>query len=151
MPFRLSTRGHYAVLVMYELAKSDGAYSSLQDISAARKLSQGYLEQIVRPLREAGLVEGKRGFGGGYALARSASEITVGEIVRTVEGPIVPVQCVADDLHPERCPDDCRAKSVWQKVGQAIDNVLDSITLEDLIREETQDAASSKGDQFRDE
>ena len=150
MPFRLSTRGHYAVLIMYELAKSDGAYSSLQDISTARGLSQGYLEQIVRPLREAGLVEGKRGFGGGYTLARNASEITVGEIVRTVEGPVVPVQCVADDLVPEGCPDDCRAKSVWQKVGQAIDNVLDSITLEDLVREECQDVASSKGDQFGD-
>ncbi|HHY45352.1 MAG TPA: Rrf2 family transcriptional regulator [Firmicutes bacterium] len=151
MPFRLSTRGHYAVLVMYELAKAGGAYSSLQDISTSWSLSQGYLEQIVRPLREAGLVEGKRGFGGGYALARDASEITVGEIVRTVEGPVVPVQCVADDLHPERCPDDCRAKSVWQKVGEAIDNVLDSITLGDLIREENQDAASSKGDRSCDE
>ena len=151
MPFRLSTRGHYAVLVMYELAKAGGAYSSLQDISTSWSLSQGYLEQIVRPLREAGLVEGKRGFGGGYALARDASEITVGEIVRTVEGPVVPVQCVAGDLHPERCPDDCRAKSVWQKVGEAIDNVLDSITLGDLIREENQDAASSKGDRSCDE
>ena len=140
MPFRLSTKGHYAVLIMYELAKSEGAYSSLQDISAAWGLSQGYLEQIVRPLREAGLVEGKRGFGGGYSLAKDASEITVGQVVRTVEGPVVPVQCVADDLVPERCPDDCRAKSVWRKVGQAIDNVLVSITLLELIREEKEDA-----------
>ncbi len=150
MPFRLSTRGHYAVLVMYELAKAGGSYSSLQDISAYWSLSQGYLEQIVRPLREAGLVEGKRGFGGGYTLAKDASEITVGEIVRTVEGPVVPVQCVADDLHPERCPDDCRAKAVWQKVGQAIDHVLDSITLADLIREDFPSTPTSKGDRSRD-
>jgi Rrf2 family cysteine metabolism transcriptional repressor len=149
MPFRLSTRGHYAVLIMYELAGSGGAFSSLQDISAAQRLSQGYLEQIARPLRDAGLIEGKRGFGGGYALGRPASEITVGDIVRAVEGPVVPVQCVADGSTPERCPEDCRAKSVWQRVGEAIDGVLDSITLEDLVRDEAGDDRASKGDQSR--
>ncbi|HHX28512.1 MAG: RrF2 family transcriptional regulator [Bacillota bacterium] len=150
MPFRLSTRGHYAVLIMYELARSGESFSSLQDISASQRLSQRYLEQIVRPLRQAGLVQGKRGFGGGYVLAREASAITVGEIVRAVEGPVVPVECVADGSTPERCPDDCKAKSVWQKVGEAIDNVLDSITLEDLVRDDIEQPASSKGGQFCD-
>ena len=133
MPFRLSTRGHYAVLLMYELARSQGAVSSLAYIAASQKVSQGYLEQIIKPLREARLVTGKKGFGGGYSLARPASEITVGDVVRAVEGPVVPVKCVAGDLETDTCPDDCRAKMVWQKVSRAIDDVLDSITLESLL------------------
>jgi len=138
MPFRLSTRGHYAVLLMYELARSQGAVSSLAYIAASQRVSQGYLEQIIRPLREAGLVTGKKGFGGGYCLARPPSEITVGDVVRAVEGPVVPVKCVAGDLETDTCPDDCRARVVWQKVGQAIDNVLDSITLESLLERRPQ-------------
>lgn len=134
MPFRLSTRGHYAVLLMYELARSGDALSSLAGISTAQNISQGYLEQIIRPLRQATLVTGKKGFGGGYVLTKSPEQITVGEVVRAVEGPVVPVKCVADGSeHLDSCPDDCRAKHVWQQVGQAIDKVLDSITLQDLI------------------
>ena len=134
MPFRLSTRGHYAVLLMYELARSGDALSSLAGISSVQNISQGYLEQIIRPLRQGGLVSGKKGFGGGYTLTKTPEQITVGEVIRAVEGPVVPVKCVADDPgHLDSCPDDCRAKRVWQQVGQAIDGVLDSITLQDLI------------------
>lgn len=146
MPFRLSTRGHYAVLVMYELARADGSFSSLQDIAVAQKLSQGYLEQIIRPLRKAGLVESKKGFGGGYSLARPAQEVTVGEIVRAVEGPVVPVKCVAGDSSLDSCPDGCRARMVWQRVGEAIDNVLDSTTLKDLADSEPEGTAPPKGE-----
>lgn len=134
MPFRLSTRGHYAVLLMYELARSGDSLSSLAVISASQKISQGYLEQIIKPLREADLVSGKKGFGGGYTLTRTPSEITVGEVIRAVEGPVVPVRCAADNTRVlDSCPDDCRARYVWQQVGHAIDGVLDSITLQDLI------------------
>ncbi|MGI6633522.1 MAG: RrF2 family transcriptional regulator [Bacillota bacterium] len=150
MPFRLSTRGHYAVLVMYELARAKDAYCSLQEISNTQKLSQGYLEQIVRPLREAGLVKSKKGFGGGYTLARPADELTVGEIVRAVEGPVVPVKCVADDSQPDACPEDCKARAVWQRVGAAIDNVLDSITLGDLVDEGAKTSPVSEGETDRD-
>lgn len=133
VPFRLSTRGHYAVLLMYELARSGEALSSLADISAVQKISQGYLEQIIRPLRQSGLVAGKKGFGGGYSLSKRPAEITVGDIIRAVEGPVVPVKCVGETGETDACPDGCRARLVWQKVGQAIDDVLDSITLESLL------------------
>ncbi len=133
MPFRLSTRGHYAVMLMYELARSGEALSSLADISSVQKISQGYLEQIIKPLREAGLVSGRKGFGGGYTLSKSPKDITVGEVIRAVEGPIVPVKCVGDSAEMDSCPADCRARHVWQRVGQAIDGVLDSITLQDLL------------------
>ncbi len=133
MPFSLSTKGHYAVLLMYQLARSGDSLTSLSEISSIQKVSQGYLEQIVKPLREGGLVLGKRGFGGGYTLAKPADQITVGEIIRIVEGPVVPVDCVDENFSHCNCPDDCRAKLVWQKVGEAIDSVLDSITLTDLL------------------
>lgn len=144
MPFRLSTRGHYAVLLMYELACSGDTFSSLRDISAAQKISQGYLEQIIRPLREAGLVAGKKGFGGGYVLSRPPSAVTVGQVIRAVEGPVVPVKCVGEGSLMDTCPSDCRARKVWQQVGQAIDGVLDSITLENLL--EGDETGSGKGD-----
>ncbi|HOA70341.1 MAG: Rrf2 family transcriptional regulator [Bacillota bacterium] len=129
----MSTKGHYAVLLMYELAKAGDEFISLADVSAAQRVSQGYLEQIVIPLREHGLVQGKRGFGGGYRLARPAAEITVGEIVQVAEGPVAPVKCVHEDFSGCDCPDDCKAKHVWQKVGNAIEGVLNSITLQDLV------------------
>jgi len=141
MPFRLSTRGHYAVLLMYELARSGEALSSLSDIASVWNISQGYLEQIIRPLRAAELVTGRKGFGGGYVLSKPASEITVGEVIRAVEGPVVPVKCVGEDSDLDSCPEDCRAKSVWQKVGQAIDDVLDSITLQDLVDKDAGDGS----------
>jgi Rrf2 family cysteine metabolism transcriptional repressor len=133
LSFSLSTKGHYAVLLMYELARSEDDFVSLAEISAAQKLSQGYLEQIVIPLREHGLVQGKRGFGGGYKLARPADRITVGEIVKVAEGPVAPVKCMHDDFSDYDCPEDCRARLVWEKVGNAIEGVLHSITLHDLV------------------
>ena len=135
MPFRLSTCGHYAVLLMYESARAGDSFCSLADIAGVQKVSPGYLEQIVRPLRDAGLVESRRGFGGGYTLALPPSQITVGNIVRTVEGPVVPVKCAGEGDVPDECPDNCQARRVWRKVGEAIDSVLDSVTLEDLLQE----------------
>lgn len=135
MPFKLSTRGHYAVILMCELAERK-TFVSLSEISESRKISRGYLEHIVRPLRKANLVSGKRGAYGGYALARPADSITVGEVIRVVEGPILPVSCAAENFDVGNCPDDCRARIVWQKVSAAIERVLDSITLENLIRED---------------
>lgn len=73
------------------------------------------------------------GDGGGYRLARPAAEITVGEIVQVAEGPVAPVKCVHEDFSGCDCPDDCKAKHVWQKVGNAIEGVLNSITLQDLV------------------
>lgn len=136
MAFRLSTKGHYALLLMCELARSK-KHLPLSEVSKNRNVSRGYLEQIVRPLRESNLVTGKRGAYGGYALSRDAQNITVGEVIRVVEGPVLPAECAGEDHDPLNCPPDCEAKQVWQKVRHAIDHVLDSITLESLILGDT--------------
>lgn len=134
MPFRLSTRGHYAVLLMYELARTPEEFVSLAQVAAAQSISQGYLEQLIKPLRESKLVSAKKGAQGGYRLSKSPSNITVGEVVRAVEGPVVPVKCCLPEHQSSSCSENCRAKKVWLMVSQAIDNVLDSITLEDLVK-----------------
>lgn len=136
MPFKLSTRGHYAVMIMYNLALSASSFTPLSVIAANQNLSQGYLEQIIRPLKDAELVISRKGFQGGYKLAKPPGEITVGVIIRTVEGPVIPVKCVDEDSDYCSCIDDCRARQVWQKVTDAIDKVLDSVTLEDLVKGE---------------
>ena len=148
MPFRLSTRGHYAVLRMYELARSSDDTVSLADVSSMRNISQGYLEQIIKPLRLAGLVSGRKGFGGGYSLSKAPADVTVGDVIRAVEGPVVPVKCaVVDSANlDDHCPSDCSARTVWQRVGQAIDRVLDSITLQDLLSGDI-DGASRPGNE----
>ncbi len=124
---------------MCELARKEKEFTSLAAISRTQNVSQGYLEQIVIPLRENRLVRGKRGFGGGYKLARPANTITVGEIIRVTEGPVAPVDCLHEDFSYCNCPDNCKAKPVWKKVGAAIEGVLNSITLGDLIQHTTKE------------
>lgn len=131
---------------MYELAKAGDDFISLSEISSTQNISQGYLEQIVRPLRESGLVRGKRGFGGGYKLTKPAGQITVGEIIQAAEGPTMPAECVSENFSPCNCPEDCRAKLVWQKVGEAIDGVLDSITLLHLLDDAQHNEYEKKGE-----
>lgn len=123
---------------MYELARSArGGPLPLHVIARRQGLSQHYLEQLVGPLREAGLVRSVRGAQGGYQLARPAQEITVGDVVRVLEGPIAVTDCTVPGAGVEHCgrAEGCVARGVWERVSQSIARVLDSITLADLCRE----------------
>ncbi|MGE5541535.1 MAG: RrF2 family transcriptional regulator, partial [Bacillota bacterium] len=111
--------------------------ASLQSIARAQGLSENYLEQLMGPLRGAGLVKSVRGAHGGYLLGRPSAEITVADIIRVLEGPIAPCDCVvADASRVEHCgcPDGCVAKGIWEQVRDAVAELLDSITLLDLIK-----------------
>jgi len=121
---------------MTELAKSHGRGPlALSEIARVEAMPQSYLEQLVAELRKAGLVEGLRGLHGGYTLTRSPAQITVGEIVRVLEGPIAPVECTAEDYQAGTCErePECLSRSVWQRVKESIDQVLDSTTLQDVV------------------
>lgn len=110
---------------MMELAKKYGEGPiSLKSIARSKDLSEHYLEQLVAPLRNAGLVKSVRGAYGGYILAQEASTITAGDIIRVLEGPISPVE-VMDDEEPAK-------RDLWLKIRDAVKDVLDSTTLEDL-------------------
>ncbi len=132
---KLSTRGHYGLLAMVELAKHHGQGPlSLSDIAQASELSLAYLEQLFGPLRQAGLVEGTRGVRGGYRLTRDPAEITVGEVVRVLEGTIGPVDCAVEGETVDCCSrsTSCATKEMWQRVRESILEVLDNTSLADF-------------------
>ncbi|MEW6397872.1 MAG: Rrf2 family transcriptional regulator [Bacillota bacterium] len=146
---KLSTKGRYGVKAMYELARTGRAGPLPLHVIARRQgLSQHYLEQLVGPLREAGLVRSVRGAQGGYELARPPEEITVGDVVRILEGPIAVTDCTVPGTGIEQCgrAEGCVARGVWERVSESIARVLDSITLADLCREAGEPAGDAAGE-----
>lgn len=134
---KLSTKGRYGLRAILDVAlnRNDGPVT-LNSIAERQGISEGYLEQLMVPLKRAGLVKSVRGAQGGYILAKEPKEITVGEVIRALEGPIAPVTCVSED-YPDECEraEGCVTRMVWAKVRDSIAEVLDSFTIEDLVRE----------------
>ena len=137
---KVSTRVHYGLRAMTELARSygEGRLISISEIARNEDLPLAYLEQLVGELRRAGLVEGTRGVRGGYRLACPPSRITVGDVYRVLEGEVAPVECTAEDYLPGSCSREqvCLSRSIWDRVQQAILGVLDATTLDDLLHAE---------------
>ena len=132
---QVSQRAHYGLRAMTELAKAYGRGPlSLAEIAEAEHLPVGYLEQLAMPLRRAGLIEGTRGAHGGYQLAQPPAAMTVGQVVRALEGEVAPVECLSVEYLPGTCVREpgCRSRPVWERVKESIDQVLDSMTLADL-------------------
>lgn len=130
---KISTKGRYGLRLMLDLAvHCDSGLVPLRDISSRQKISEKYLEQIMMLLNRAGLVRSVRGSQGGYMLARPAESITVGDVLRTMEGSLAPVDCVAGDAPSCGMAETCVTIEVWRKLKDAIDQVVDSITLADL-------------------
>lgn len=136
---KLSTKGRYGVLAMYELALHYGEGPiSLKTIAANQDISEHYLEQLICTLRKAGYVTSMRGAQGGYILTKNPAEITVGDIITTMEGPIALVDCLlmgTEDNPYCKKASDCVTRGVWAKVCNSIHNVLYSISLTDLCNE----------------
>ncbi len=126
---KISTKGRYGLTIMIELAKNVGEGPlSLKSIAQTHDLSEHYLEQLIAPLRNAGLVKSIRGAYGGYILADEPTKITAGDIIRVLEGPISPVE-VIDDEEPAK-------RELWIRIRDAVKDVLDSTTLDDLANYE---------------
>ncbi|MDQ0218194.1 Rrf2 family transcriptional regulator [Peribacillus cavernae] len=122
---KISTKGRYGLTIMIELAKKHGeGPTSLKTIAQIHNLSEHYLEQLIAPLRNAGLVKSIRGAYGGYVLAKNPENITSGDIIRVLEGPISPVEGIEDEEPVKR--------QLWIRIRDAVKDVLDSTTLEDL-------------------
>ena len=139
--FHVSTRGEYGMRLMVELARRYGDGSvSLHAVAEREQLPEAYLEQLVAVLRRAGLVVGKRGAGGGYTLARTPLEITAGDIVRALEGPIEPQVCTAEGDPVLNCvrEQDCGTRAVWHKLQATIARALDAMTLDQVARQTEQ-------------
>ena len=138
---RVSTRGEYGVRLMVDLGRHYGeGPRSLTEISQAEGLDQKlqYLEQLVKCLREADLVESTRGAHGGYQLRRAPEQIRMGEVVRALEGQIAPMICATEGDMDVICPrlDECSTRYLWGRLRDAITATLDAVTLADLVAEE---------------
>ena len=135
---RVSSRGEYGMRAMVALAHQYGkGPMSIASVSRASSVPTAYLEQLIGPLRRAGLVESKRGAQGGYQLTKSPDLVRVGEVYRVMEGPVAPMECVSEDPSEQTCPliEGCETRPVWLKMRDAIADSLDSMTLADLITE----------------
>ena len=136
----ISTKGRYALRVMIDLAEHQtGEYIPLKAIAQRQGISEKYLESILKALVRENLLTGVRGKGGGYRLTRAPETYTVGEILRLTEGSLAPVACVEDEDTCDKM-NDCATVLVWKKMNEAINQVVDSITLADLVDYERQRA-----------
>lgn len=131
---KISTKGRYAVRVMLDLAMHNtGECIKVKEIAARQDISEKYLEQIIAVLNKAGYVKSVRGAQGGYRIARDPAEYSVGMILRLTEGSLAPVSCLEEDADEcDRC-DTCETLEVWKEVYAAVNNVIDNITIADLI------------------
>mgnify|MGYP001121568160 CR=1 FL=1 len=122
---RISTKGRYGLTIMIELAKRHGeGPTSLRVIAGAHDLSEHYLEQLIAPLRNAGFVRSIRGAYGGYVLGHEPQDITAGDIIRVLEGPITLVEGIEEEEPAKR--------ELWIRISEAIKGVLENTTLDDL-------------------
>ena len=133
MSYLVSTKGRYALRVMLDLAdRKEGESVPLKEIAERQELSLKYLESIMPALKESGLVISTAGKGGGYRLAKPASEYTVGEILKVSEDQIAPVACLNEGFVCTRA-DTCKTLPMWRKLDRVISDYLDTVKLTDLL------------------
>ncbi len=131
---KISTKGRYAVRVMLDLAMHDtGECIKVKEIAARQGVSEKYLEQIISVLNKARYVKSVRGAQGGYRIAKEPKYYTVGMILRLTEGSLAPVACLDDSADVCERVDTCETLQVWKDLYDAINKVVDGVTLEDLI------------------
>lgn len=134
---KLSTKGRYGLKAMFELALHYGEGPiPLKNIAEVQEISEHYLEQLIAVLKKNGLVSSVRGAQGGYMLIDSPRKITVGNVIRALEGDLAPVDCI-NEAGGGKCNKEnrCVTRMVWEKINDSINSVIDSITLEDMIEE----------------
>ncbi|MCD7725640.1 MAG: Rrf2 family transcriptional regulator [Clostridiales bacterium] len=131
---KISTKGRYALRLMLDLAQHNtGEPVRIKDIAARQELSDKYLEQIISVLNKAGFVKSIRGPQGGYRLTREPGQYTVGMILRLTEGSLAPVACLEDEVNACERQDICATLKLWQMLNQAVSDVVDRVTLADLV------------------
>lgn len=134
---KLSTKGRYGLRAMIDLADySEEMPQSIASIAARQSISDSYLEQLMAKLKKAGLIESIRGSQGGYILAKESKNISVGDILRALEGDLTPVKC--SELGGNNVcsgSDSCVTKNVWKRINDSIQDAVDSILLSELVED----------------
>ena len=140
---KISTKGQYALQMMLDLTINDtGEYITIKSIAKRQNLSEKYLEQIISVLSKGGMVQSVRGAQGGYFLRREPKDYTVGEILRLTEGDLAPVDCVGASGVSCDHKGDCITVEVYERINQAVNDVVDHISLQDLVDRYNENAAS---------
>ena len=130
---KLSTRTRYGVRAILELAAGQGeGPMQIKAIAQQQDISVKYLEQLMAILKSAGFVRSVRGAKGGYILAKPANQIKLSDVFNALEGPVTTVECLENEKYCARVAD-CVTRQVWAEVQQAIEKVLQSMTLQDLV------------------
>ncbi len=131
---KISTKGRYALRLMLDLAiNNTGEYITIKSIATRQEISEKYLEQIITFLNRAKYVKSTRGAQGGYKLSMEPEEYTVGMILRLTEGSLSPVSCLEEESSECKRETSCVTIEVWKELDEAINNVVDNITLADLV------------------
>lgn len=134
----ISQKCQYALRALFELSRHDSAKPlKINDIAEAQSIPTRFLEVILNELKHAGFVDSKRGKSGGYFLAKPPSQLTVGEIIRFIQGPLGPVECVNGDPR-EKCAlkGDCALLPLWMRVKEAVSDIYDNTTFRQLVEED---------------
>ena len=128
----VSTKGRYALRMMLQLAETPDKPVRIKEVANCQDISPKYLEQIMIVLKSSGFVDSMRGPRGGYTLARDPREITAGSIIRAMEGNLS-IDCVI--TNGESCPRsaDCKAHMLWSKIDKAVSDIIDTVTLQDMV------------------
>lgn len=138
---RVTTWTEYSLIIALHLARRGGGRTdpvAARELAEAERLPADYVEQILLRLRRAGLVESVRGARGGYLLARVPAEITVRDVMTASEHQTFEINCTSHPVDPERCgpTSNCSIRPVWQALQRRVDDLLSSITLADLLKEQ---------------
>jgi len=144
---RISTKGDYATRALQDLAFHYGSGPiPIEKIAGRQSLPVRYLEQLLLTLKRAGLLQSKRGVNGGYSLAKSPDQITLGEILRSVDGPIEPIYCLGEAPR-DQCAQEtaCALREVWGEVHRAVTEIVDRTTLQDVCDRSRAMAAPPEG------
>ena len=135
---KITYKGDYALKALFQLAlrnwQDKGSVIAISELAKLGDMPETFLEQILLLLRRGGFVKSKRGVRGGFFLARPPREITIGEVIRFIEGPLEPIACVGSDGYSGcRDMENCIFKDVWNEVRLATSAILDTLTFEELV------------------
>lgn len=131
---KISTKGRYALRLLLDMASQNTTQPiRIKDIAARQQISDKYLEQIVSILNKAGIVRSIRGPQGGYRLTKEPEKYTVGTVLRLTEGNLAPVTCLEDEVNECSFQGGCATLVLWEKLNDAINDVVDNVTLADLL------------------
>ena len=138
----ISTKGRYALRIMMDLSGHMGETVKLKDVAARQELSEKYMEQIIAVLNKAGYVRSTRGAQGGYQLVKEPESYSVGMILRLTEGSLAPVECLAENALPCDRSGKCATVEIYRRIYDAVNQVIDNTTLQDLLDIEARKAAN---------